>query len=99
MIDTVILRIKQFDFQITNYVAFTPNCLGFFAHPYIPFNGQTHLKSVQNPSKWDRDNQNYKPRLTVLKRMGRKSGFEVEGGRLVEVHLPSRKPIKRPHNS
>jgi len=78
MIDTVILRLKQFDFQITNYSVFTPNCLGFFTAPYIAFNGQTNLKSIQNANKWDRENQNYKPRLTVIKRLGREGGFRVE---------------------
>ena len=78
MIDTVILKLKQFDFQITNYNVFRPNCLGFFAAPYTPFNGQTNLKSVQNANKWDKENQNYKPRLTVIKRLGREGGFNVE---------------------
>ena len=78
MIDTIILRIKESDFQITNYEAFTPNCLGFFRAPYTPFNGQTNLKAIQNPTKLDGQQQNYKPRLTVIKRIGRKGGFDIE---------------------
>ena len=78
MVDTIILRIKESDFQITNYEAFTPNCLGFFRAPYTPFNGQTNLKAIQNPTKLDGQQQNYKPRLTVIKRIGRKGGFDIE---------------------
>ena len=78
MIDTIILRLKQYDFQITNYEAFEPSCLGFFTHPYTPFNGAKKLISVQNPTARDRLEKNYKPRLTVLKRLGRQGGFEVE---------------------
>ena len=78
MIDTIILRIKEFDFQIKSHEAFTPNCLGFFRAPYTPFNGQTNLKAVQNPTKLDRQQKNYKPRLTVIKRIGRQGGFDIE---------------------
>jgi hypothetical protein len=78
MIDTVILKLKHPSFTITNYNAFTPSCLGFFAHPYTPFNGCTHLKAIQNASKLDKEQNNYLPRLTLIKRLARPSGFVVE---------------------
>lgn len=78
MIDTVILRLNHPSFTITDYDAFTPSCLGFFTHPYTPFNGSTHLKAIQNASKADKELNNYLPRLTLIKRLGRQGGFAIE---------------------
>lgn len=78
MIDTVILRLKYPDFEIQDTGAFTPNCWGFFSQPYTPFNGSTYIKCTQNPTKLDKQNNNYKPRLTLIKRLRRAGQFEIE---------------------
>ncbi|MFH0776495.1 MAG: hypothetical protein V1936_02690 [Patescibacteria group bacterium] len=76
MIDTVVLTLPPNKFSIVDYSYFAPNCRGLFHEPYTDFRGLPFIKCVQNPTKQDAKESNYKPRLTVIKRVSR-NGFLV----------------------
>ena len=62
MIDTIVLMLEQADFEIIEHDRFTPSTEHLYKPPY--FKGSC----VQNPTKNDSANDNYKPRLTVTTR-------------------------------
>ncbi|MDP2643266.1 MAG: hypothetical protein Q8P62_05480 [Candidatus Peregrinibacteria bacterium] len=65
-------------FRVLRPELFTPNC-GSILNPYV-FQGSRFVKSVQNPTKEDTLNGNYKPRLTAVNRL-------TEGGRQIELRI------------
>ena len=62
MIDTIVLMLEQADFEIVEHDRFTPSTEHLYKPPY--FKGSC----VQNPTKSDHAEGNYKPRLTVITR-------------------------------
>ncbi|MDD5741945.1 MAG: hypothetical protein PHX87_00790 [Candidatus Peribacteraceae bacterium] len=85
MVDTVLLKIPHPDFAVMKYELFTPNARGIFHEPYLPFNGQPFIKCINNPTKQDKEQGIYLPRLTVYKRVGR-GGFGINLH--IELSLP-----------
>jgi len=84
MIDTIILFIPEKDFKITNYEAFNPTARGLFEPPYYKL-GKGYITCVQNPTKTELKDGNYKPRLSLNKRII-KGGFSV--GLKIEFSAP-----------
>lgn len=68
MLDTVVLLIPQEDYRITNYEAFNPTARYMFEYPYYRLS-KGYISCVQNPTKTELREGNYKPRLTLTKRM------------------------------
>ena len=75
MIDTVILTIPEMNFKISNYDAFNPSARGIFEQPYYKLS-HGYINCVQNPTKKDKADKIYKPRLTISKRLLR-GGYSV----------------------
>lgn len=71
MIDTVVMTLPQDKFNVICFDKFNPNAGGLFREPFIPFAGLPYVKCVQNMSKEDEENNVYKPRLTLFKRVGK----------------------------
>lgn len=88
MIDTVVLKIPYPKFSVTLYDRFTPYAKGIFQEPYLPFPpGQPYIKCINNPSKEDKLLGIYRPRLTIVKRVGSgKGGFGINLH--IELSLP-----------
>ena len=76
MIDTIVMIIPEHKFRISNHDRFEPSTRGLFKPPYSRLGSKGYLACVQNPTKKELKEGNYKPRLTVTKRM-RKGGFSV----------------------
>ena len=68
MIDTVVMTIPVMDFKILDYDAFNPSARGIFEPPYYKLS-HGYMNCVQNPSKKDKEQKIYKPRLTVSKKL------------------------------
>lgn len=85
MIDTILLKVPHPHFSVTRYEMFQPHAKGLFQEPYLPFNGQPYVKCINNPTKKDIEQGNYKPRLTIVKRIA-KSGFAINLH--IELSLP-----------
>jgi hypothetical protein len=68
MIDTVVLLIPQHEFRVTNYEAFNPTARYLFEQPYYRLS-KGYISCVQNPTKKEMQEGNYKPRLTLTKRL------------------------------
>lgn len=66
MIDTIILSLPQGSYTISDHDKFTPSTKDMC---YQNFGGQSFIKYVQNPTTSDYKNGNYKPRLTITKRI------------------------------
>lgn len=75
MLDTVVLLMPQEDFEVLNYEAFNPTARGLFEHPYYKLS-KGYMTCVQNPTPKDFKEGNYKPRLTLNKRIV-KGGYSV----------------------
>lgn len=74
MIDTVILEIPRHLFSIFLPELFEPHCKRLLdPHVYI---GKAFVKAIQNPTKKDVEEKNYKPRLTLMNRL-RQGGREI----------------------
>lgn len=73
MIDTVVLTLMSDKFNITDHSRFSPSTLGLFSPPYYRLGGRGNFQCYQNPTATEIKEGNYKPRLTVIKRM-------VQGG-------------------
>lgn len=69
MIDTVVLTIMQGKFQIQDHNRFSPSTVGLFYPPYYRLGGRANFQCYQNPTATELKEGNYKPRLTVIKRM------------------------------
>lgn len=82
MIDTVILVIPADKVEITDYDSFSPSARGLFEPPYYPLGAHGYFECFLNPSKQDNE---YKPRLTLSKRM-RQGGFSI--ALKIELSLP-----------
>lgn len=68
MIDTVVMTIPPMGFKILDYDAFNPSARGIFEPPYYKLS-HGYINCVQNPSKNDKEQKVYKPRLTISKRL------------------------------
>jgi len=88
MIDTILLKIPHPKFAVTRYDLFTPHAGGLFREPWLPFPpNQKYIKCINNPSKDDKLRGICRPRLTLIKRVGRGSGgFPINLH--IEVSLP-----------
>lgn len=88
MIDTVVLKVPFPKFAVTLYDSFTPYARGIFQEPFLPFPpGQPYIKCINNPSKEDKLRGIYRPRLTIVKRVGSgKGGFGINLH--IELSLP-----------
>jgi hypothetical protein len=75
MIDTVILLIPEKDFKISNYDAFNPSARNLFEPPFYKLS-KGYVSCINNPSKKEIKAGNYKPRLTLNKRI-LKGGFSI----------------------
>lgn len=73
MIDTIVLTLMSDKFNITDHSRFSPSTLGLFSPPYYRLGGRGNFACYQNPTAKELREGNYKPRLTVIKRM-------VQGG-------------------
>jgi len=76
MIDTIVLTLMQDKFNITDHSRFSPSTLGLFNSPYYRLGGRGMFQCVQNPTATELKEGNYKPRLTVIKRIIR-GGFQI----------------------
>lgn len=65
-------------FRVIEPEKFTPNCLAIL-DPYS-FRGQALVKAIQNPTKEDMLDHNYKPRLTIMNR-------QIDAGRQVQLKI------------
>lgn len=75
MLDTVILLMSQEDYRITNYEAFNPTARYLFEYPYYRLS-KGYISCVQNPTKTELREGNYKPRLTLTKRIAN-GGYSI----------------------
>lgn len=82
MIDTVILSIPCDQIKILDYDAFSPSARGLFEPPFYALGGHGYFECFFNPSK---HNNEYKPRLTLSKRI-RHGGFSI--ALKIELSLP-----------
>lgn len=79
MLDTIVLLIPHEKFKILDYEAFTPNARGLFEPPFYKLE-KGFICCLQNPSKNDLDEMNYKPRLTLIKNI-------VNGGYSINLQI------------
>lgn len=69
MLDTITLTIPEDSFSIQNHNKFNPSTLNLFRPNFYRLGARSNFSCVQNPSKSELQNGNYKPRLKVTKRM------------------------------
>ena len=69
MIDTVVLIIPEESFSISDHNKFNPSTINLFQPSYYRLGSRSNFSCVQNPTKTELRSGNYKPRLTVTKRM------------------------------
>lgn len=88
MIDTILLKIPHPKFAVTRYDYFMPHAGGLFHEPWLSFPpNQKYIKCINNPSKEDKLRGIYRPRLTIIKRVGAgKGGFGINLH--IELSLP-----------
>src|SRR3989344_5244496 len=82
MIDTVVLKVPHPKFSVTRYDMFEPNASGLYRAPFLSFHGQPYIKCVNNPTKDDKRIGVYRPRLTIVKRVG-----GGHGGFAINLHI------------
>lgn len=85
MIDTIILKIPTHKFKIMDHTRFSPSSLGLFQPPYYTLGSRGNFLCVQNPTPNELREGNYKPRLTLAKRIV-KGGFSID--LKIELSLP-----------
>jgi len=68
MIDTITLRLNEWQFKIHDFSKFSPDCTHFFYPPYAKFGSRGYIEAYQNPSKTDLLAGKYRPQLTLRKR-------------------------------
>ena len=73
---TIVLVLDQNHFEISKHDKFSPSTIGLFKPPFVRLGAHSHYKCYQNPIKADFEAGNYKPRLTITKRMSGK-GFPI----------------------
>ncbi len=69
MIDTIVLLIPETSFKVFDHTKFSPSTKNLFEPPYYRLGRRSYFPCVQNPTKTEISSGNYKPRLTVTKRM------------------------------
>lgn len=68
MLDTIALTLNQMEFKVDEPGKFSPSANFLLRMPYSDFGASGNLRCVQNPTKSDYEQGNYKPRLTLTKR-------------------------------
>ena len=76
MIDTIVLTIPEESFIINKHEKFSPSTKNLFYPNYYGLGARSNFSCVQNPTKPELRSGNYKPRLTVTKRMS-KGEFKI----------------------
>jgi len=76
MIDTIVLKLNEEQFEILDHNRFSPSSIGLYVSPYYKMGKKAYFQCYQNPEKSDYKSGNYKPRLTLTKRVN-KSGFPI----------------------
>ncbi len=77
MIDTIVLMLLSPErFAVADHNRFSPSTNGLFQSPYYKLGGRGNFSCYQNPTAEELRNGNYKPRLTVTKRIS-KGGFPI----------------------
>lgn len=78
MIDTIVLTLRKDTFSILDHNRFSPSTEGLY-NPSSRYRlgGRANLTCKQNPTSTELRNGNYKPRLTVTKRMNKYHQFEI----------------------
>ena len=77
MMDTIVLRLEQPQFEILDHSRFSPSTENLYRPPYPKLGARGMMAYVQNPTKADYEAGNYKPRLTATVRKGILGGFVV----------------------
>ncbi len=78
MIDTIVLTLRKDTFSILDHNRFSPSTEGLYnPSSYYRLGGRANLICKQNPTVTELRNGNYKPRLTVTKRMNKYHQFEI----------------------
>lgn len=78
MIDTIVLTLNENSFKIVEHDRFSPSTEGLYnPSSYYRLGGRANLTCTQNPTSTELRNGNYKPRLTVTKRMNKYHQFEI----------------------
>ncbi len=76
MLDTVVMTMNSRDFHIADHQKFEPSTIGLFQQPYYKLGARACFSCKQNPTNTELRDGNYKPRLTVTKRM-KNGGFII----------------------
>lgn len=76
MIDTIILVLKQDMFTILERDKFTPSASEIYNASYQR-GGRAFRKCTQNPTPRELESGNYKPRLTLTRRVNREGNYEI----------------------
>jgi len=69
MIDTIALTIPKESFSISDHNKFNPSTSNLFNPNFYRLGSRSYFFCVQNPTKIEIETGNYKPRLTITKRM------------------------------
>ena len=75
MIDTIVMVIPEMNFKILDYDEFNPSARNIFEPPYYKLS-HGYINCVQNPTKKDKEQKIYKPRITVSKKLLR-GGYSI----------------------
>ncbi|MBN1915876.1 hypothetical protein JW796_02675 [Candidatus Dojkabacteria bacterium] len=76
MIDTISLTIEEKDFKILDHNKFSPSTENLFVPPFIKVTARAPFKATNNPTKADKQQHGYLPRLTIFKAL-RRGGFTI----------------------
>lgn len=76
MLDTIVLTLKQSEFEMKEMDAFSPSARGLYQPPYFTLGKRGYVACVQNPTKGELEQGIYKPRLTLTKRKAR-GGYDI----------------------
>ena len=71
MLDTIVLTLRQSEFEVKEMDAFSPSARGLYQAPYFTLGKRGYVACVQNPTKGELEQGIYKPRLTLTKRKAR----------------------------
>lgn len=68
MIDTITLRLNDGQFKIVDHNKFNPSSYNLFYPPYTRMGSRAYIDCIQNPTRKELLEGNYKPQLTIRKR-------------------------------
>lgn len=67
MLDTIVLKLSRDDFKVIDPDRFTPSARHLFCPPYAALKGGGIFRYIQNPTKAEKHDGIYRPRLTIIK--------------------------------